>query len=512
MVYMGKALRYQERETLVLFKQISHSESRFLIAHSACFLVTDNWDDFRYKTLFQLIYFSDAGQRLDLGNVKIMSKGMESGRVIIPVEFTFLEPEFCSLGQSQEYYETLLMVEENDRLDIVTSLRDLVWDQNIYHDFEEEPGLHTSLMRGVSVASIAKFRDILRSSAHPLPYRLIYSFPSGQQLEFNVVPDITPPTNIHVVIGRNGVGKTRLLSAISKLLRLRMTDEVRFDLGQLSFRLAEHDEKAPTFANLIDVAFSAFDEFEPPSEGGTQSGIHYSYIGLRRQAGVEQPSRPKSLDEFAEEFVRSTLLCLRSSRRKHWLAAMSALETDPLFASMALTQVDDAFTEEELSTLYRRASSGHKIVLLSMTRLVELVGERTLVLIDEPEAHLHPPLAASFIRALSALLANRNGIAILATHSPGMLQEVPQDCVWLLFRTGVNVDNERPQVETFAENLGVLTREVFRLEVTNSGYHALVTDAVEKSSGVDMVIQSFRGHLGAEGRALARVLWRGKNQ
>lgn len=140
-----------------------------------------------------------------------------------------------------------------------------------------------------------------------------------------------------------------------------------------------------------------------------------------------------------------------------------------MFASMALTQVDDAFIEEELSTLYRKASSGHKIVLLSMTRLVELVGERTLVLIDEPEAHLHPPLAASFIRALSALLANRNGIAILATHSPVMLQEVPQECVWLLFRTGLNVDNKRRQVETFAENLGVLTREVFRLEVTNSG-------------------------------------------
>ena len=98
-----------------------------------------------------------------------------------------------------------------------------------------------------------------------------------------------------------------------------------------------------------------------------------------------------------------------------------------------------------------------------MTKLVELVSERTLVLIDEPEAHLHPPLAASFIRALSALLATRNGLAILATHSTVMLQEVPQDCVWLLFRTGATIEVERPQIETFAETLGVLTREVFRL-------------------------------------------------
>jgi predicted ATPase len=474
-------------------------------------LINDNWDDFGYKTLFQLIYFNDTGQRLDLGNVKIMSKGLTEGRVSVPSEFTSLGPQFCSLGQSQEYYETLLLIREDYRLSIVAALRDLVWDESIYDEFEEEQALQTSLMRGESFASIRKFRDILRSSARPLPYQFIYTFPSGQQLEFNVVPEVTPPTNIHVVIGRNGVGKTRLLSAISKLLRSRITDELTADLGALSFQLANHAEEAPRFANLIDVAFSVFDDFEPPQEGGTQSGIHYSYIGLRRRAEGEQPSRPKSLDEFAEEFVRSTLLCLRSSRRDHWMTAMSVLETDPIFASMALTQIDDAVSEDDLNVIYRRASSGHKIVLLSMTRLVELVGERTLVLIDEPEAHLHPPLAASFIRALSALLASRNGVAILATHSPVMLQEVPQDCVWLLFRTGLNVDQERPQLETFAENIGVLTREVFRLEVTNSGFHALVADAVPRSATLEGVIESFRGHLGAEGRALARVLWRKTN-
>lgn len=147
-----------------------------------------------------------------------------------------------------------------------------------------------------------------------------------------------------------------------------------------------------------------------------------------------------------------------------------------------------------------------------MTRLVELVSERTLVLIDEPEAHLHPPLAASFIRALSALLSSRNGVALLATHSPVMLQEVPQDCVWLLFRAGSSVSSERPQIETFAENLGVLTREVFRLEVTNSGYHAMIKEAVTNQPTIESLLSSFRGHLGAEGRALARVLWQERAQ
>jgi len=63
-------------------------------------------------------------------------------------------------------------------------------------------------------------------------------------------------------------------------------------------------------------------------------------------------------------------------------------------------------------------SSGHAIVLLTITRLVATVEEKTLVLIDEPESHLHPPLLSAFIRALSELLYDRNGVSIIATHSP----------------------------------------------------------------------------------------------
>ncbi len=90
------------------------------------------------------------------------------------------------------------------------------------------------------------------------------------------------------------------------------------------------------------------------------------------------------------------------------------------------------------SELFRRLSSGHKIVLLTLTRLVETVQERSLVLFDEPESHLHPPLLSSFIRAVSDLLINRNGVGIIATHSPVILQEVPRACVWKLRRNGAS--------------------------------------------------------------------------
>lgn len=156
-------------------------------------------------------------------------------------------------------------------------------------------------------------------------------------------------------------------------------------------------------------------------------------------------------------------------------------------------------------TLFERLSSGHAIVLLTMTRLVELVDERTVVLMDEPEAHLHPPLLSAFVRALSDLLTSRNGVALISTHSPVVLQEVPKSCVWKLRRTGKFAAADRPTIETFGENVGILTREVFELEVTTSGFHNLLQQAVENSQDdYDTVLAKFSNQLGAEARGIVR--------
>ncbi|MDK7046806.1 AAA family ATPase, partial [Escherichia coli] len=100
------------------------------------------------------------------------------------------------------------------------------------------------------------------------------------------------------------------------------------------------------------------------------------------------------------------------------------------------------------------------------------------VLIDEPESHLHPPLLSAFIRALSDLLLDRNGLSIIATHSPVVLQEVPKRCVWKINRSRLSTESRRPDIETFGENVGILTREVFGLEVVKSGFHDLLVQSV----------------------------------
>ena len=128
--------------------------------------------------------------------------------------------------------------------------------------------------------------------------------------------------------------------------------------------------------------------------------------------------------------------------------------------------------------------------------------EKTLVFLDEPEGHLHPPLLSAFIRALSELLLDKNGVAIIATHSPVILQEVPRNCIWKLRRTGA----ERLNIESFGSDITTLTTEVFGLEVINSGFHSLLQKLVNLHGDYNAVLQALNGQLGAEGRALVKTM------
>ncbi|MDP7965643.1 hypothetical protein QWI82_17300, partial [Acinetobacter baumannii] len=110
------------------------------------------------------------------------------------------------------------------------------------------------------------------------------------------------------------------------------------------------------------------------------------------------------------------------------------------------------------------------------------------------------------IRALSDLLVNCNAVSIIATHSPVVLQEVPRDCVWKLFRRGKSMEFSRPKIETFGESVSDLTTEVFGLEVTNSGFHDLLQNSVSEGKNYQQILEEFNHQIGFEGRALLKVM------
>jgi predicted ATP-dependent endonuclease of OLD family len=188
------------------------------------------------------------------------------------------------------------------------------------------------------------------------------------------------------------------------------------------------------------------------------------------------------------------------------------LQSDPVFRAAELNSMidrnlNDSDEKAAILKTFKALSAGHKLVLLSLTRLVEKVEEKTLVLIDEPEAHLHPPLLSAMVRALSQLMVSRNGVAVIATHSPVILQEVPKSCVWILNRIISVSTAERPGIETFAESVGILSREVFQLELIRSGYHQILQGLRQNFQTYEAAVESLEGQLGSEGKAVLRAMF-----
>lgn len=477
------------------------------------FLGTDNWDDFHFKTTFRLHVYDKKGLRHDFGQVKIARFGMgDEGRTVLQPTFTRLSNDFFSLGQDEGYYRKLALLDRQTRAAVANGLRDVVADGQRLERARNEQVMLVSLMRSVSMVAVeGEFRRLLAGCFEDESYDfsfILHGDAGGSELAFEVIPASEPPTNVHVIVGRNGCGKTYILNGMADAI-LAPPEE-----GTPHGRFVPPEGSGVTgFAGVVLVSFSAFDEFKLRDEMESLSrGLRYKYVGLRSPEDETDEPQGDLSDQLTRQFVESFGQCQVGARRDRWLNAMEVLESDIGFRQLRLPRLlagDLAVSDEpqqHVRELFRPLSSGHKIVLLTLTRLVETVQERTLVLLDEPECHLHPPLLSAFVRALSHLLSEQNGVAIIATHSPVVLQEVPASCVLKLIRSGGVTSVDHPELETFGENTGVLTREVFGLDVTKSGFHWLVDRIAESSGSTAEVKSRLDGQLGSEARAIVHGL------
>lgn len=513
----------------IIFKKLPIRSSPPIQAINTAYLQPSIWDDFSHKTLFNLIVFDEQGNNHQIGNVKIGFIGQNEGwtNETLPQQFETLPGDFYSLGQDADYYKNLVdKFSDEIVISLLTALGDVIYDSDRLAIAENDRAFNISLMRNVNRATIEdQFRRILRREALLTNYDFVYekaanAHYSGIKIEFQVEPNSKPSSNIHILIGRNGVGKTTLLNdMVDALLPSR---GMVANIGRFSTRSAWGDTtelQDGYFAGVVSVSFSAFDPFIPPDDpSNTNAGMRYNYIGLKKSLHQQTQDEEslKNKYDLCRDFTDSLDLCFALTAKKdRWVNAVRKLESDFNFAEMDLCHLAKMYTtdlsdtkkyfHEKAMTLFNRMSSGHAIVLLTVTKLVETVEEKTLVLLDEPESHLHPPLLSAFTRALSDLLVNRNGVAIIATHSPVVLQEVPKACVSILRRTRLILNVDRPESETFAENVGALTREIFGLEVSKSGFHELLLTAVHQGKSYDDIIYEYGGSLGFEGRSLLRA-------
>lgn len=485
------------------------------------YLQTDDWDDWRkFRTMFTVYVVDDSGFLHEPGSIRIGEVGLRpSSRTekvragyrapSLDSEFYELDKTHFSLAQREYFYEALNRLSPDFKIQILLGLRDCAYDLSVFEEHLDEVVMQESLLRDISERNVRnRLHRVARGDAVLTKFEFEFALDGRGNakppvLDFKVVPESEPPTNVHVLIGRNGVGKSRAVQSLA--VAVLDTDAEGVPRGDL--RITGDNEDEWTFSGLVLASFSAFDQFDLPRKW--KSKCRADYIGLRAQ-GDDGTVKVKTPEMLAVDFANSFGACRGGPRAEWWGAAILTLEDDPLFREedvSSLLESSEQRWRESAIRLFRRLSSGHAIVLLTTTRLVELVDEKTLVILDEPEGHLHPPLLAAFIRSVADLMVKRNGVCLIATHSPVVLQEVPKSCVWKLGRAGDVVKAERLPRETFGENVGVLTREVFGLEVTESGFHSLLRKALEESEyDYDAAVHHFSGQLGSEARAILMAL------
>ena len=259
-------------------------------ASDKAFLLEDNWDDWgKYRTVFTLVVFDHSGQRHDPGYVKIGQRGLLPGGKVEPgtraptleTEFESLGNEHFSLGQDDTYYETLGRLSDDLRRGIFIGLRDCAFDLSIFESALDETVMGESLLRYIQATNV---RNRFHRLAHKDPvltdFHFSYKFPRDgahgelPTISFDVMPSSEPPTNVHVLIGRNGVGKTRCMRRLAQAISSAKQDPEND--GVIS--AAGLNKDGWSFAGLVVVSFSAFDSFDFPF--ATKSGLRATWVGL----------------------------------------------------------------------------------------------------------------------------------------------------------------------------------------------------------------------------------------
>lgn len=282
---------------------------------SKVILVKDNWNDYGFYTTFSLVIFDEQGKKHEMGLVQIAFKGQEESQhtySIIDKEFMNLDKKYFSIGGGVDYYSKFNQLTESLKRTILISLRDVAYDTNIIRDIEDESVFETSLLRSVSLTTIKnQYNRILKGNAPLTEFKFKFlrqnmdSF-SDIALDFEVYPESKPNTNIHVLIGRNGIGKTTILNGMIDAVIGIQSPTYKFVTEE--FYLGEVDISKGYFSRMVSVSFSAFDPFKPYKEQNDPTkGTRYSYIGLKSDNKKEGL---KNIDELYFEFIKALKICL----------------------------------------------------------------------------------------------------------------------------------------------------------------------------------------------------------
>ncbi|WP_406236403.1 AAA family ATPase [Isoptericola jiangsuensis] len=454
-------------------------------------LARDSWNDYSYYTSFKAKLKLDSHSTVDLGDLRLMkyeqTEGIEdrafqslASGSLIPKESM---SSICSLSSSNHYYDELAKLNIDIAREVLRTLRDASFLPDVKKIFQDQPCFQISLLRdsisrklldeagarfGSTQALINEFEVSLLLNGASSPHKFHFDFDS----------DGGAPRRMQAIVGLNGVGKTQVMARLAMLMSRFSLESIKEDRSILQGN--DSLSPVPSIYGVVAVSFSAFDEFERPNHLQSEE-FQYSYCGLQNDAGGL-----KSKDELLKE-IQSALATLTDDKRE--------LLKNTLGNLVPVKDIDSFIDRPtESDALYQTLSAGQRLALNCIFHILSRISRRTLILFDEPELHLHPQLLTGLLSTLSDILDKLDSFAIVATHSPLVVQQLPMECVHVLRRDRMTPMVLKPTFQTFGESLSELTKFVFSSAEADRDYKSVLDRMFAECGGDTSAVRKLFGN------------------
>lgn len=436
-------------------------------------LVFDHhWDDyFTYRTLFGLWFIPepDEDSWVFIGRIKIGCDSNDNTFDAIPKKFSGPLPEdFFSLPEDLSFYEKLRKVVSLDEAqEVLRFLRDCATDINILENFDHHRVFRNSLTREIDtdiVLSNALSALHGRSFSERLSFSLPFTVGYNREVAGIWEVKINEPRNrverIYGIIGENGVGKTSMLK---KFVRDLTSSQQTSELSEM-----------PLFNAVSVISASESDNYMVLHQPRIPTSI--TNITQNREAIQPILESIKKLSERHKDIDSRPLITVYKNMLREFLgdqADMLFLENQHPFTNSKFYTL----RENKLVELVSCLSSGQLHIFSMATYLMANLHGGSVVIIDEPELHLHPSSVVMFMSFLSKMLESFRSFAIIASHSPLIVREMMSNNVYHFNRFNGDIPSVGlVSFDTFGENIGELYRNIFGYDESKS----LFTEVVEE--------------------------------
>ncbi len=488
------------------------------------YIELDAWDDYTYHVLYHL----HATKRLTgtaneyLGYIKFMHPGQTSMEIYALEKrmgdkpFTEVPEDFVSLTFSMEVYRGLnrYVQDTEARAGIVDQLHLILDKESPYYEMvKNDPCFLNGVLRDTTMENFALQKAQSLLLAKECLYNLrkeSFKFKLNNADDFisfdftclndeDFVPEerkLMVPNGCVVFIGGNGSGKS---TAMYKLAKLMYTEIDKRRKPEYKEYIGELKPNNVGVSKMIVISYSPFDNFMLPAwdENPEESAERFIYCGIRdyiaerdlllqEQDGKYEQSEEviladrqnrtqlKSIQELANEFVEQfTKLKQDSKRRTIWEEITESAEELHPELSKAMGQISFGPDDGTRIGMFKNLSTGNKYIFHMLATIIGNIEDDSLILFDEPENHIHPPLLSFLLTAIRRVLHNYNSVVFISTHSPVIIQETFANNVYVIKRIGEGVTMTHPNIETYGANIGEITSEVFNLTSDNISYYKL---------------------------------------